>query len=244
MAKKVEVKETKKTSKKPVVEETAIVPTGMDAYTGPEKAAIDDDEVAGASAIVAYTDRPTFDASDIVPSLLRLAQGLTPEVQDGSAKPGQWLMPGFKPYDNVTIVPLMFAKRREYRDEEGQSMCVSDNALEGVGEPGGICEACPMNKWGGDRGKRKPPPCTFMYAYMVYVLEADSIALLYFKKTSIGIGRMLNAMVAQKGMRQTAIRLTSKNQSGKKGSYFTPMIAPLTAELSAEAVEAAAAKGF
>jgi len=219
-------------------------PAGMDAYVGKDPAALIEDDEVGTSAIVAYTDKPTFSSSDIVPSMLRLAQGLTPEVQDGSAKPGQWLMPGFKPYDAVTVVPLMFAKRREYRDEDGQAMCVSDNSLEGVGDPGGICEACEMNKWGGDRGKRKPPQCTFMYAYMVYVLEADSIALLYFKKTSIGIGRMLNAMVAQKGMRETAIRLSSKSQSGKKGSYFTPMIAPLSAELSQEAISAAAQKGF
>jgi hypothetical protein len=234
---------TKKKVEIPAVPEQKPL-TGMDAYTGEAQLAkIEDDELAP-SAIVAYTNNPTFDSSDIVPSLLRLAQGLTPEVQDGSAKPGQWLIPGFKPYDAVTVVPLMFAKRREYRDEEGQAMCVSDDSLTGTGDPGGICEACEMNKWGGDRGKRKPPQCTFMYAYMVYVLEADSIALLYFKKTSIGIGRMLNAMVAQKGMRNTAIRLTSKSQSGKKGSYFTPMIAPLTADLSVEAINAAAAKGF
>ena len=242
MAKKLENKKVKKPTPKPVVEEPE--KKGMDAYVGETGLAVVEDEEIGTSAIVAYTDKPMFDSSDIVPALLRLAQGLTPEVQDGTAKPGQWLMPGFKPYDAVTVVPLMFAKRREYRDEEGQSMCVSDDSLEGVGEPGGICEACPMNKWGGDRGKRKPPACTFMYAYMVFVLETDSIALLYFKKTSIGIGRMLNAMVAQKGMRQTAIRLTSKSQAGKKGSYFTPMIAPLTPELSVEAVSAAAAKGF
>lgn len=233
-------------AKKKVKEEVVVKEEvkGMDAYVGNDQLATTEEDAMGTSAIVAYTDKPTFDSSDIVPSMLRLAQGLTPEVQDGSAKPGQWLMPGFKPYDAVTVVPLMFAKRREYRDEDGQAMCVSDNALEGVGDPGGICEACEMNKWGGERGKRRPPQCTFMYAYMVYVLEADSIALLYFKKTSIGIGRMLNAMVAQKGMRQTAIRLTSKSQAGKKGSYFTPMIAPLSPELSVEAVSAAAAKGF
>lgn len=232
--------------KKPAAKPQAALPEpkGMDAYVGEGKAEVMEDDEVGTSAIVAYTDKPTFSSGDIVPAMLRLAQGLTPEVQDGSAKPGQWLLPGFKPYDAVTIVPLMFAKRREYRDEDGQAVCVSDNSLEGIGDPGGICEACEMNKWAGERGKRKPPPCTFMYAYMVYVLEADSIAILYFKKTSIGIGRMLNAMVAQKGMRETAIRLSSKSQSGKKGSYFTPMIAPLTPELSQQAVSSAAQKGF
>jgi hypothetical protein len=212
----------------------------MSAFVGDETA--DEENAPAQTSLSVYSDKPMFDSSDVTPTMIRLAQGLTPEVQSGDAKPGQWIIPGFDPFDSVTVVPWLFAKRREYRDDEGTMLCISDNSIEGVGDPGGPCEDCVMNKWAGERGKRRPPACTFMYAYVVFVVETGSPALLYFKRTSIGIGRMMNAMVAQGGMRKTVIRLTSKGQKGKKGSYYTPMIAPITGESAAAAIEAAAAK--
>ena len=205
---------------------------------------INEEDRQSSGSIAVYEQNPVFDSQDIAPAMIRLAQGLTPEVQAGAAKPGQWIIPGFEPFDSVTVVPLLFAKRREYRDEEGLLRCTSDNSYEGTGDPGGVCEECPMNKWTGSRDKRRPPACTFMYAYVVYIVETDSVALLHFKKTSIGVGRMMNSMVAQKGMRQIAIRLMAQSQSGRKGSYFTPKITPITGDKADTAIKAALNKGF
>lgn len=185
-------------------------------------------------AMTVFSSTPTFDMSDIMPPVLRLAQGLTPEVQDGSAKPGQWLLTGFDPVDTVHIVPLLFARRREYREDGAEIMCVSDDGITGVGDPGGDCRTCVMNQWAGERGSRKPPQCTFIYSYVVYVAEFDTTALLNFKRTSVGIGKMLNSLIARTGMGRTAVELISKKNQGKRGSYYSPQIVPIKDQAQVE----------
>ena len=209
-------------------------PTTLDDYVV-NIANIEDEQPAGSMAI--YNDKPSFTADDITPPMIRLAQGLTQEVQSGTAKPGQWLIPGCEPFDSVTVVPLMFAKRRENRDDEGHVLCMSNDSIHGIGDPGGSCEQCVKNQWvNKDKGKNTPPECTFIYSYIVYAVEADTNVLLQFKRTSIGIGRMMNAMVAQHGFRNVAISLESNQSSGKKGTYFMPKIAPISGEKASEAL--------
>ena len=48
---------------------------------------IDDDTTA---PMVAYSSKPIFRPEDITPPVLKLLQGLSPEVQEGNGKPGQW----------------------------------------------------------------------------------------------------------------------------------------------------------
>lgn len=194
-----------------------------------------DDEVSNELATVEPTgvsafsdDTSLFSTADMAPPMLRLAQALTPEVVDGDAKAGQWLITGKDPVDEVHVVPLAFAKRRVLRDEDtGEMLCSSDDAKIGTGDPGGSCEDCPMAKWQGDKGARKPPQCMFYYSYIVYAAEFDGNALLDFKKTSLGIGKMLNAAVARDGFGKVAIKLTAKLNKGRRGSYYTPALVPV-----------------
>jgi hypothetical protein len=215
----------------------------MDEFFPP--AEIEPEEIGTFTAMTAFSDTPAFDSSDIMPTLLRLAQGLTAEVQAGDAKPGQWLLPGHDPYESVTVVPLLFSKRREYRDADtNEILCVSDDSRTGEGVPGGSCESCPLSHWVGEGKKRKPPQCVFMYAYVVYVMEAQTPALLLFRKSALSVGRMLNSLVAQHGMRNTVIRLTAKGQQGRQGSYYIPAISPVSTEDAQTALAQVAEKSI
>lgn len=189
-----------------------------------------------------YQERPAFNPEDITPPIIKLLQALSPDVVEGSAKAGTWFMSGFSPEPVLTIVPISFARRREYRmEDEPMIACASFDGETGEGTPGGICADCPMNKWTGEGKSRKGPACVFMYSYMVYVQEYDTIALINFKRTGLGVGRTLNSIVARSGMKAVAVKLQAKLQSSNKGTYYIPQILPMTAEASGEPVAKAKA---
>lgn len=176
-----------------------------------------------------YSDRPAFLPEDITPPILKLLQALSPEVVEGAAKAGVWALAGFTPASTVTIVPISFARRREYRPEGEQLLaCASYDGETGEGTPGGFCHECPMNKWTGEGKNRKGPQCVFMYSYMVYIVEFETVALINFKRTGLGVGRSLNSIVARSGMKSVAVQLGSKLQTGGKGSYYIPQLLPMS----------------
>lgn len=199
-------------------------------------------EDESSAPITTYTSQDVFSMDDMTPPMLRLGQGLSPEVQEGAAKPGQWLFSGYPPCDVLHIVPLGFAKRRECRDVDGIGlMCTSSDAITGEGEPGGTCAGCPMNVWSGEGKNRRPPQCTFYYSYMVYVHEHDTLAIVNFKKTGLNTARMLNSIVHRKGFGQVAIFLSSKSKSGSRGSYQIPQIAPVSDDIATPIIASAQA---
>lgn len=184
-------------------------------------------EKASGLALASFSSAPAMDAEDVFIPRLRLAQGLTSEVQSGEAKPGQWIVTGYPAADELTIVPLMFNRHRELTDDDFKVLCKSTDAMVGVGVPGGDCSACPMNQWmDGTKGKRIPPKCTFAYAYIVYVVETHSIAMVDFKRTSIQAGKTLNTMTIQRGLGNFAAILRSGSKSGTKGAYYTATVSP------------------
>lgn len=191
-----------------------------------------------------FSSRIDFDASDIVIPRIRLAQGLTAEVQDGTAKPGQWLLTGYTPLDELTVVPLMFARNRALRDDAGSVLCRSNDSLNGIGTPGGVCSQCPQNQWvDGPKGERIPPACVFSYTYICYVAEHKTMGLVEFRRTSIQAGKTLNTICAQKGIGNFAVRLKNAKQSGKRGSFYQIVVQPVAADPSV-IKEARAAAGL
>jgi len=184
-------------------------------------------------SLMAYSDQPQFDRNEIVLPRLRIAQGLTAEVQDGLAKPGQLLLSGFEPLDAATIIPMKFARLRELRgdgEERNTVFCSSQDAVRGVGDPGGACGQCQYAEWetSTKRGKeiRIPPKCTFIFSYMVYIVEHKQIAVLEFRRTSERVGRLLNTMVAQRGLRRFGIKLTSEIKREGNRTYAVPTLSP------------------
>lgn len=192
-------------------------------------APLEQDEEEVSAPISVYSSKPVFAAEDITPPMLRLMQGLSPEVQEGAAKPGQWVLSGFDPKESVLAVPIAYARRREYRDPDTNSIaCNSFDGENGVGVPGGVCADCPMNKWTGEGKSRKGPQCVFMYSYLMYVDEFDTGCILNFKRTGLAAGRSLNSLVSRQGFGNVVVRVGSKIQSGGKGSYYIPQLAPVS----------------
>jgi len=185
------------------------------------------------NALSVYSDTPVLEGQDLFIPRLRLAQGLTQEVQDGAAKPGQWLILGEKPMSEVSVVPIAMTRRRELRDPDTRTtICRSGDGYTGIGNPGGDCSRCELAQWASSTSKKgkknTAPPCTFLYSYMVYVVEANTLAILEFSRTSITSGKMMNTMVAQHGVGTFAVRLTSAQRNGPMGTYYTPTVNQMT----------------
>jgi len=208
----------------------------------------EESEVVG-TGLTLYDSDPQFDREDVFLNRLRLAQGLTKEVQDGTARPGQYLVTGFAPEETVTVVPVGFAKMQEHRDpDDGKVMlCFSKDALIGEGDPGGACSECPLNKWepNPDKpGKNIPPICKFSYGYLFYSEQHDAIVAFKFKGMALTAGKGINTIVNHHGLRKVAIVLGSEQKSGPAGSYYVPTTTVVPApdpELLETAVKATAA---
>jgi hypothetical protein len=181
------------------------------------------------SAMASYSDQASIDTSDVFIPKLRLAQGLTTEVTNGTAKIGDWLISGEDPMKKPVIVPVLMNKRRELRDpdENRQVICRSTDSFTGVGDPGGNCATCPMSKWTESKkknGKNVAPACTFIYSYVVYVVDLDKVVILEFSRTSIPAGKMLNTMILQKGFGNFAAQLSATTQKNNSGTFSSPVI--------------------
>lgn len=197
---------------------------GMMDEESKDLAVVEDEESA---PLDIYTNQPTFSIEDVAPPMLKLLQGLSPEVQDGLGTPGQWVLSGFDPKDDLIVVPVSFARRREYRDPDTFALlCKSFDGETGQGEPGGDCASCPMNKWNDG----KPPKCQFMYSYVMYVSDFQAGGIVNFKRTGLAAGKALNSIMSRRGFGNVAVVLGSKKQTGKKGSYFIPQLRPVDAE--------------
>jgi hypothetical protein len=177
-----------------------------------------------AIAPMQYSSEPQFGADEILIPMLRLAQGLTPEVAEGTARPGDWLMTGFPTAKSVTIVPLAFARKRERGSVDAYEkrivICRSNDAKVGEGDPGGACDKCPCAVFGG--------PCDLIYVYKAYVVENKALALVQFKRTSMPVAKSINTMVMQHGFGKFAVTLASQKREGKKGVYFVANSNPVT----------------
>lgn len=169
-------------------------------------------------------------AEDVTIPRLRLAQGLTKEVNDGAAKPGQYILTGVGPRDVVDATVLAVAKfRRLTAPEDGAVQCRSEDGEVGHGIPGGECASCPMSKWINSEdkgGKNTPPPCQFGYRYLLDVADYGQ-CVFEMKRTAIGAAKALNGMVMRTGYGNTRVRFQSAKASGGRGVYYTPIIIPL-----------------
>lgn len=204
------------------------------------------DEPVQDTGLAKYSQAPVFDASDLFIPKLRLAQGLTAEVQSGLAKPGDWLVLGSDPIKSPTIIPMLMVKRRELRDTDDNRavLCRSADSIVGVGNPGGECATCPMSKWVQSNkpgGKNSAPPCNFIYSYIVYVVETEELCVLEFYRTSIATGKMLNTMILQKGIGNFAVTLKSTSQQGPRGTYYQASAQP-AAKVKEDVIKKAKAK--
>lgn len=170
---------------------------------------------------------------------LRLAQALTPEVVNGQAESGQWVLVGAEPADTVVVVPLSWNKSREYRlKDENEILCSSPDAKFGHGEygigsdqnPTGRCseETCPAAQWTENKrtGKNNKPLCSLIYSYVVWDVTHGSLVAINFQSTSLQAAKLVNTMVKSAGgWGKIAVQLGAQQQKGQKGTFFIPTVA-------------------
>jgi hypothetical protein len=206
----------------------------------------EDEGIGAGTALAMYSSKVELDQDDIVWPRLKLIQGISPDVMNGVAKPGQWMIAGNEPMNELTIIPMLFQKRRERITKDFEILCKSQDAKVGVGDPGGVCEKCSMAQFSGPRNARKAPECALVYSYLVWVVELGTVAMLDFKKTSAPIGKLVNTVAAQKGLGNFALKLGHRQQSSKAGAYMVPQVNPIQVahEVLATAREALSSAGI
>lgn len=200
---------------------------------------------ADSTPMVATTwiQEPTFEAQEVQFPRLRLGQGLTPEVAEGNAKMGQWLLSGYEALDEVSVIPLMLGrtrfKRQDPSNRESPVGCQSPDGVQGYGNPGIPCKGCSFAKWkpSGLNGKNSPPDCTITYRYAVWVVEHESIAEVIFQRTSEQYAYFINNLVQRYKFGGFAIRLTSTMKANGQRRWAEPQLklAPITPAMLAAA---------
>lgn len=188
-----------------------------------------------------FSNEIEFEQGETAFPLLRLAQGLTKEVQNGSASPGEWVLTGYDALDSVTIIPTAIARTRVRRNPKNNAeiLCQSPDAVKGVGEPGIDCATCEFADWTEDaRGNRYPPECAFTWNYLAWSVDHQTLVQLMLRRTQIPVSRVLNTMVQTKGFGNFAVTLSSLPQKNAKGQYHVATATP-TRGVDAENFEAA-----
>lgn len=210
-------------------------------------APVEDQESGLAITPRQYSNKPDFDNEDLAFPRLRLAQGLTPEVQNGDAKPGQYVMTGQEAVSKPVLVPLGYTKARILKSQgqggNRETLCQSPDGVHGFGTPGGDCKTCPMANWRpnpDDPKKNLPPACNLVYSYVCYSITHDMLCSVEFSRMSEGAAKWLNTLIKARGMGNFAIELSSAQQKNSKGIFYTPEIKfhPIPAEQLASARQA------
>ncbi len=173
-----------------------------------------------------YSENPDFDQDDLQWPRLRLAQGLTQEVTEGLAKPGQWILLGEDPVDEVLIVPMSATKQREYRpNSDDRPECTSPDGRQGFGIPGGDCATCPLSQWVqmAKGEKNQPPPCQLFYSYVAYSVTHHCLVEFRARKTSMAIGKTINTFMKARGGGTFAMKLGRQTATNpRKQTYYVP----------------------
>lgn len=176
-----------------------------------------------------FNYQPTTE--DIQLPRFRLAQGLTPEVVEGIAKAGEWLIPGKPAVKNLTAVILGIRRTRAkwtMDDQKGirQIDCSSPDAVFGHGDPGGDCNTCPMAKWTPNpkSGRNDPPACTLSYGYLMQTEEGDVGVYDASTRSANQVIGQLNAFYLQAGAGNVKITLGSQLISRGARRYYSPSL--------------------
>jgi hypothetical protein len=198
-----------------------------------------DDDMAAPAGAQEFTDAPVFGRSDLLMPNLKLGQGLTPEVANGEAEAGDWILIGHDPEKEVVVIPMQYGAGRSLQEEgDFAVLCSSKDRVRGEGTHGpgskenktGLCSNCPMSQWGakGRDGKSKPPKCSEYYLYAVYSVTHQAQALITLRKTAINTAKQLNTIIAQKKLGNFAIKLGSTMKTSGARQYHVPTIAIAT----------------
>lgn len=145
---------------------------------------------------------------DVNQPRLMLAQSNTPQAKRKDAKYIQGLAEGMF-FNSVTsqiygekvkLTPIMFFKSNllfRDMDEGGGLLCRANDAMHGVGDPGGLCAKCPKFMWADN----EPPECTAYFNYAALVipdkgpLSLESLVIVSMKSTNLKLAKDWNSLM-------------------------------------------------
>ncbi|MFN8497317.1 MAG: hypothetical protein U0641_05620 [Anaerolineae bacterium] len=165
------------------------------------------------------------------PKTLKLAQNMTPEVVDGAAEAGEYLiantiLPGFK---ELLVIPVAYAHTWTMLDTDGETVLkksVDDRFL--YYPDGCFIEAnegwkTRDEQWNDDDTKwlnGKKPKCQPGHTFLFYLPLLNTYATFTFQSTSYQIGKQVLDAFNLFGPGRAVLVLGSKQTTSKRYSYF------------------------
>jgi hypothetical protein len=185
-----------------------------------------------------------LDAGDFIPPRVKIIQAMSAE-KDPKGTPvineGDWYntLTGECYGPSLRFLPILPFKQRIFlaradkgRDRaeellgttlsEGDGLkCRSYDMIQGQGEPGILCEACPLSRWEG----QTPPPCSETYN-VAGVTEMGDLIILGFSRSSAKTGKaMFSQLRLSMGLPWGFVyEGTTKEEKGAVGRYYVPTI--------------------
>lgn len=185
-----------------------------------------DDEYRDVTGIADFSGDNRPDPTKFRVSTLKLAQGMSKVVTDGDGKPGQWSLPNYPAYKEITFVPFDTQSiRRLLPDPKQPPKCQSKDGIFGIGVPGGRCVDCPMAKWGErdrETGKSQPPACKEGVVVRGYVHEFRTMVDLPLMTSSSRVGNDMAQRALSDGWCSFIVKLGSQTKGNNLGTWFIP----------------------
>ena len=184
-----------------------------------------------------FVDGAKADLSKMTIPRLRLAQGMTSEVTDRKAQIGQFVLTGFPAKDDVVLVPLGAVNIRSYAPNPKEApQCHAPGpvlvpgrgfTLHGIGDPGIVCDDCPLGKWGPKNektGRGTPPPCKEGVALRAYSITHRTLVDFQFMGRSQSKGTFIQSQLIAWGEGQFAVRVSSTATKNDRGQWYEPEV--------------------
>jgi hypothetical protein len=180
----------------------------------------------------------SLDGTDFIPPRIKVVQQMSKEANDEVAKVGDLFntLTGENYGPTLRFIPFLpfkqriFLVRMERRPaieaalgvplSEGDGLkCRSLDMYQGVGEPGVLCESCPLSRWDGN----KPPLCTETYN-VAAMTELGDLIILSFAKSSAKVGkRVFSTLRMRREKPWTRVfEVTTTKVTNPLGTFYVP----------------------
>lgn len=182
-------------------------------------------------------------AGDFVPPRVKVVQAMSAEATADPplGKVGDLYntLTGENYGKSLEFIPIQPFKQRVFlvRDErrptieealgaplsEGNGLkCRSLDMYQGIGEPGILCNECPLAKWGP---QNQPPLCTETYN-VAAMNELGDLVFLSFAKSSAKVGkRMFSMLRLSHAQPWTKVySMTTRKQTNDRGTFAVPEV--------------------
>jgi hypothetical protein len=186
-----------------------------------------------------------LDASDLILPRIKVVQQMSAEANDERAKAGEFFdtLRGRALGTELRFIPLLPFKQRVFlvRDQkrvaaaialeaaglptlsEGDGLkCRSLNMFQGIGEPGILCNECPLSKW---TDGNTPPLCSETYN-VAAMSELGEMMILSFSKSSAKTGKRLFSMLRMSGIDALPwariYEAKTRKEKNDQGTFFVP----------------------